>query len=67
MIVHCIICKKMPNEIAEYVRAAKEWWLQPMTPEQYVIEEEGTYNPANGHFYCTGCYVAVGMPKGVAP
>ena len=31
----------------------------------YVIKEEGTLNPDNGHFLCDKCYIAVGMP--VAP
>jgi len=34
-----------------------------MTPEQYVLEEEGTLNPVNGHFLCTPCYIAAGMPS----
>ena len=37
------------------------------TPEQrdaYIREEEGTYNPENGHFLCDNCYIAVGMPSG---
>lgn len=32
------------------------------TPEQYVIYNEGTYNPATGHFLCTDCYIKAGMP-----
>jgi hypothetical protein len=32
-----------------------------------VREEEGTYNPANGHFLCTHCYIAAGMPSLSAP
>ena len=29
----------------------------------YVIEEEGTYNPANGHFACDSDYIALGQPS----
>ena len=29
----------------------------------YVRNNEGTYNPENGHFLCTECYVAIGMPS----
>lgn len=29
---------------------------------EYVIHEEGTYNPTNGHFLCDDCYIAAGMP-----
>jgi hypothetical protein len=28
---------------------------------------DGTYNRANGHFWCNACYIAIGMPLGVAP
>lgn len=34
-----------------------------MTADQYVRTEEGTYNPANGHFVCTPCYIEIGMPS----
>jgi hypothetical protein len=60
----CVGCSKRPHEIEEYAVAAEE---EDMTPDQYVKEEEGTYNPSNGHFYCTGCYIDADMPLGVAP
>jgi hypothetical protein len=53
-----------PHEIDEYT---DHELIGDLTPEQYVQSEEGTYNPANGHFYCTACYVEVGMPLGKAP
>ena len=56
----CIGCGKMPSQIPEYVEAAKPCNI---TPEQYVIEDEGTYNNENGHFACTDCYVKMGMPS----
>lgn len=56
----CIGCNKLPEEIAEYVDMAKE---ENMTPDAYVREEEGTYNPENGHFMCTECYIQAGMPS----
>ena len=34
-----------------------------MTPEQFVRREEGTFNIENGHFLCTDCYIAAGMPS----
>lgn len=58
----CIGCRRRPEEIGEYVEAAK---ADDMTPADYVWAEEGTLNPANGHFLCTSCYVLAGMP--VAP
>lgn len=31
--------------------------------EDYIRDEEGTYNPANGHFLCDSCYIAAGQPS----
>lgn len=52
-------CNRTPDQIREYIDAAS---VEQMTPDQYVESEEGTYNPENGHFLCTSCYIAVGMP-----
>lgn len=60
MIPICTGCNKTADELQEYIEAAEE---NEMTVEQYVREEEGTYNPANGHFLCTDCYIAAGMPS----
>jgi hypothetical protein len=56
----CIGCSKHPNELEEYVLIAKE---EGMTPDDYVRDQEGTYNPENGHFLCTPCYINAGMPS----
>ena len=56
----CTGCNKTASEIEEYIEAAKE---EDMTPDAYVREEEGTYNPTNGHFLCTSCYINAGMPS----
>ena len=56
----CTGCNKHPEEIEEFVEAAKE---EAMTPAEYVRKEEGTYNQANGHFLCTVCYIEAGMPS----
>lgn len=56
----CIGCNKTPTEIEEYVDAALE---DETTPDQYVRTEEGTYNPKNGHFLCTSCYIKAGQPS----
>ncbi|NIA67809.1 hypothetical protein HBA54_04325 [Pelagibius litoralis] len=56
----CKGCDKRPEELQEYVDMAK---LEDMTPDEYVQSEEGTYNPANGHFLCTPCYAKAGMPS----
>jgi hypothetical protein len=52
-------CNRYPDEITEYVRASEE---EDITPDEYVAQEEGTYNSVNGHFLCTECYIKVGMP-----
>jgi hypothetical protein len=39
----------------------------PVKPEQridYVLNEEGTYDPASGQFLCDSCYIKVGQPSG---
>lgn len=56
----CIGCGKGPDELGEYVESAQE---AEMTPADYLRAEEGTYNPANGHFACTECYIKMGMPS----
>jgi len=57
----CLGCNKSAEEIEEYVYAARE---NELTPEEYLKQEEGTYNYENGHFLCTTCYIAAGMPSG---
>jgi hypothetical protein len=60
----CIGCGKEPAELTEYVVEAESLG---MTPNQYVREEEGTLNEANGHFACTDCYIKMGQPSRPAP
>ena len=59
----CKACGKAPNELSEYVSAAK---VANITPEEYIRKEEGTYNRKTDLFFCTPCYVKVGMPLGQA-
>jgi hypothetical protein len=60
MIPVCIGCGKTPEEMTEY---SKESTDSNFEPNDYVKREEGTYNPANGHFACTPCYIDMGMPS----
>lgn len=54
-------CQRYADEIDEYVLfAAPENGYDD--PNQFVIEQEGTYNSVNGHFLCTECYIAEGLP-----
>lgn len=51
------------NQMAAQARAEEFIDTTPMTPDDYVWQEEGTLNQENGHFYCTTCYIAIGMPS----
>lgn len=55
----CIGCYQIPDQIEEYQPAMTE---SSLSPDEYVKQEEGTYNPENGHFLCTKCYIAAGIP-----
>lgn len=62
--ITCKICGKSPEEITEYRSLARDNGYDTAT--EACIREEGTYNPRTGHFYCTKCYIAIGMPSGLA-
>ena len=59
----CKRCGCTASELNEYIDMAKE---EGMTPDEYLRREEGTYNSETNLFYCTPCYIAVGMPLGKA-
>jgi hypothetical protein len=59
----CIGCGKRPGELEEYAHAARLDNRFNGDVDAYVRAEEGTYNPKNGHFLCTICYVKQGMPS----
>lgn len=58
--MECCDCGKKPEEIQEYIDAAAE---NEMTPREYILEEEGTWNPNTNHFCCTHCYIMRCMPS----
>lgn len=63
----CVGCARRPPEIDGYrvCCAETEDEIDLVTDEQvtrYVIRNEGTYNPLNGHFLCDSCYIKNGMP-----
>ena len=62
LIPRCVGCGRQPFEIDEYVD--NEYG---MAPGEYVRKYEGTYNPRNGHFWCTACYIVSAGRIGVAP
>ena len=57
----CIGCNKHPDEISEYLDAFDDRGY--LSADDFVICEEGTFNPATGHFLCTECYITAGMPS----
>lgn len=59
--IRCIECNKAPSEIGEYIDAGRESGL---TPESYVEQEEGTYNPESGHFVCTEDFIDLEIRMG---
>ncbi len=50
--ITCKICQRIPNEIKEYIELAQKC---KMTPEQYVIEREKTFNLKTESFLCHEC------------
>lgn len=58
----CIGCNKTPEELSEYIEMARSEG-RGETPSEFVRRDEGTYNPENGHFLCTPCYVRAGQPS----
>jgi len=54
-------CNRTPNQIPEYVEAAREDGYP--SARYYVLHEEGTYNPETKHFCCTECYIKIGQPS----
>lgn len=62
--IKCKCCGKKPNEISEYVEMVEDGDYK--TAEEAAIDDEGTYNSETGLFYCTSCYIEIGMPNGKA-
>jgi hypothetical protein len=56
----CFRCGKMASQIPEYREPAKE---EDITADEWMRENEGTYNAETNTFACTECYMAIGMPS----
>ena len=52
-------CGRTPSQIEEYKVLAR---ADKMNPDEWVIAEEGTFNPKTNHFACTDCYIKLGQP-----
>jgi len=59
----CTGCGKHPDQLEEYIDAAAAEPEFYTDAADYVTQEEGTLDPSNGHFLCTDCYIAAGMPS----
>lgn len=62
----CQGCGKFPEELPCYADEVRHSTGREPTDEEvrdYVRREEGTFNAANGHFLCDGCYIRAGMPS----
>lgn len=69
--LQCLECKKHPEDIREYRDALlDDGWedcqIDDSDIQQFVIKNEGTYNPLTHKFWCTNCYTKLGMPLGKA-
>lgn len=53
------MCRRYASDISDL----DDFLEEGQTREEYVIQEEGTYNPENGHFLCDSCYIKAGMPS----
>ena len=56
--IYCLGCGFRPNDLGEYIVASEDY---SCTPEEYVILQEGTYDPETGTL-CTDCYIKAGTP-----
>lgn len=56
--VRCFKCDRSPEDFVEY----KNYKRKDETNTEFVIREDGTYNPANGHYACDSCYITIGSP-----
>jgi hypothetical protein len=61
----CVGCGKAAADIDEYQEMVKEDGYKDA--DEAVRQNEGTWNMANNHFWCTRCYIRANMPLGVAP
>ena len=66
----CAGCGKLASELQEYKDMCdpdSQGYEGYKDADEAVRYNEGTWNRANNHFWCTSCYIKAGMPLGVAP
>ena len=64
--MRCKECGRRPDEIDEYIDQANILNQYYSSPNDFVRKEEGTFNRITELFYCTDCYIKIGMPLGKA-
>lgn len=57
-------CNRYADQIPSVVYEAR---LVDLSPEQWVFQEEGTFNIHNLHFACDECYIKLGTPSAPGP
>jgi hypothetical protein len=67
--LRCGVCGRRPHEIGEYetIEDREPGTLSPEEVDDIVRREEGTFNPFNNLFWCTSCYINLGLPLGTVP
>lgn len=55
-------CKRFARDMPDY-DSFLDGDPTPQKRVRYVVENEGTLNPLNGHFLCDSCYIAAGLPS----
>ena len=62
-LIRCKECGKHPDDIEEYQAYEDHNCISAV---EFVQTGEGTYNSGTGFFWCTSCYINIGMPLGTA-
>lgn len=57
----CPACGRQAADIPDVVMFGKE---NGLSPEEFVRQEDGTYNPASEHFLCDTCFIVYEAHKG---
>lgn len=62
--LYCVVCRRDVDTIPEYRDLMRAEGYA--TPTAACRAEDGTYNHRLNLVCCTACYVAIGMPNGLA-
>lgn len=59
----CPACDRLARDMTDLDDYIESTRVTPAMRIAYVEQEEGTYNPLNGHFLCDRCYITLGQPS----